>query len=236
MLAGIATVVAAEERRVFAHYMTCFSSTPDFYGREIELAQRYAIDGFALNCGEWKKFDADGRATDTRYVTNADNMFERARKLGTGFVCFMSPDFAGSAISGDTRRNVTDMYRRYYDHPNLFRFRGKAFCSGYAGLPTSYREPATILRGEGKEILVVPQAGLAFLLPRDAPAGTAFRGARRCWRGSSVSPESLPLITVRTGVISGEWPDMRRCGAASSPTIPSLSKSSPGTIIRRIRI
>ena len=162
MLAGIATAVAAEERRVFAHYMTCFSSTPDFYGREIELAQRYAIDGFALNCGEWKKFDADGRATDTRYVTNADNMFERARKLGTGFVCFMSPDFAGSAISGDTRRNVTDMYRRYYDHPNLFRFRGKAFCSGYAGLPTSYREPATILRGEGKEILVVPQAGLAF--------------------------------------------------------------------------
>lgn len=130
LLAGAAVAAAAEERHVFAHYMTCFSSTPDFYGREIELAQRYGIDGFALNCGEWKKFDAAGNAADTRYVTNADRIFEQARKLGTDFRCFMSPDFAGSAISGDTKRNVADMYRRYYDHPNLFRFRGKAFLSG----------------------------------------------------------------------------------------------------------
>lgn len=162
LLAGAAVAAAAEERHVFAHYMTCFSSTPDFYGREIELAQRYGIDGFALNCGEWKKFDAAGNAADTRYVTNADRIFEQARKLGTDFRCFMSPDFAGSAISGDTKRNVTDMYRRYYDHPNLFRFRGKAFLSGYAGLPAQYHDPAAILRKEGREILVVPQAGLAF--------------------------------------------------------------------------
>ena len=44
-----------KDRKVFAHYMTCFTSRPEFYKREIMLAQHYGIDGFALNCGEWFK-------------------------------------------------------------------------------------------------------------------------------------------------------------------------------------
>ena len=59
-LGAILTLPAGETPRVFAHYMTCFSATPEFYHREIQLARRYGIDGFALNCGEWKKPLPDG--------------------------------------------------------------------------------------------------------------------------------------------------------------------------------
>ena len=43
---------AADRHLVFAHSMVCFTSPVEFYKREIELAQRHGIDGFALNCGE----------------------------------------------------------------------------------------------------------------------------------------------------------------------------------------
>ena len=31
------------DRKVFAHYMTCFTSAPEFYKREIMLAQHYGV-------------------------------------------------------------------------------------------------------------------------------------------------------------------------------------------------
>ncbi len=165
MSLAITGAVAAGEvadKHVFAHYMTCFTSPSDFYEREIELAQSYGIDGFALNCGEWRKFDKSPEGTPTRYVSNADNLFAAAKKLDTVFVFFMSPDFAGPDIAKETMRNVGDMYRRYYRHPNLFRHQGKAFMSGYAGRTSDYKVVAEALRGEGLEMVVVPQTSLPY--------------------------------------------------------------------------
>ena len=50
---------AAVEGRntVFAHYMTCFTRTVPEVKREILLAQHYGVEGWALNCGIWKRRD-----------------------------------------------------------------------------------------------------------------------------------------------------------------------------------
>jgi len=159
---GVMAAADAGDKHVFAHYMTCFSAPSDFYEREIELAKSYGIDGFALNCGEWRKFDKSPEGAPTRYVTNADALFEAGKKLNNNFVFFMSPDFAGPDIAKETMRNVGDMYRRYYRHPNLFRYQGKAFMSGYTGRTSDYKAVAEALRGEGLEMLVVPQTSLPY--------------------------------------------------------------------------
>ncbi len=146
------------DRKVFAHYMTCFSAKPSFYKREIMLAQHYGIDGFALNCGEWLKPVEGGDPQPTRYVTNADNIFEQAKQLDSGFRLFMSPDFACQSIKNWSMLNVTDMFTRYADHPNLFHYRGKPFYSGYAGYPEQYAPPINQLRQDGHDFWLVPQA------------------------------------------------------------------------------
>jgi len=148
-----------QKHYVFAHYMTCFSASPEFYQREITLAQRYGIDGFALNCGEWKKPDKSGKLVDTRYVTNSDRIFQAAKDLNSGFKLFMSPDFACIPIDEWTKSGVDDMYTRYYKHPNLFHYRGKVFFSGYAGSPEKYTPIAEQLRRSGYDFLLVPNTG-----------------------------------------------------------------------------
>jgi formylglycine-generating enzyme required for sulfatase activity len=154
--------VAPPKHYVFAHYMTCFSASPEFYRREIELAQRYGIDGFALNCGEWKKPDKDGKLVDTRYVTNSDRIFQAAKDLNSGFKLFMSPDFACIPIDEWTKFGVDDMYTRYYKHPNLFTYRDKAFFSGYAGRPEKYTLISDQLRKAGYDFLLVPNTGRSY--------------------------------------------------------------------------
>lgn len=110
---------------VFAHYMTCFFNSVEFYMQEIELAQRYGIDGFALNCGAWTEKDAKtGEPKDGNYVKAAERMYEAARRLNTDFKLMMSPDGATQFLP--------DMVRRFYKHPNQFRWNGKAVISGWA--------------------------------------------------------------------------------------------------------
>lgn len=154
------SVFAGEkDRKVFAHYMTCFSSQPSFYKREIQLAQHYGIDGFALNCGEWLKpaKDGEGKPTKTRYVVNAERIFEQAKELDSGFKLFMSPDFACKPMKERAMLNVTDMYTRFEKHPNLFHYRGKPFYSGYSGSPKQYAPPINKLRAEGHDFWLVPK-------------------------------------------------------------------------------
>ncbi|MFH1498704.1 MAG: endo-1,3-alpha-glucanase family glycosylhydrolase [Verrucomicrobiota bacterium] len=178
----------AETPRVFAHYMTCFSATPEYYTREIELARRYGIDGFALNCGEWKKPLPDGTIQETVYVRSADRLYQAAKDNGDDFKLFFSPDFAGKAISEHTELNLGDMVNRYYDHPNQFRHEGKLFLSGYSGRLDQYAGPLAKLRAAGREIVLVPQAstGLPYpmtwsferalsLLPENGPLDGLFR-------------------------------------------------------------
>lgn len=187
-LAAVHAATAAESPRVFAHYMTAFSATPEFYQREVELARRYGIDGFALNCGEWKRPLPDGTIHETIYVRNADRIYQAAKETGPDFHLFFSPDFAGKAIREHTELNLTDMVERYRDHPNQFRYDGKQFLSGYSGTVEQYAGPLAKLRDAGREIVLVPQAstGLPYpmtwsferalsLLPEDGPFDGLFR-------------------------------------------------------------
>lgn len=182
------SAIAGETPRVFAHYMTCFSATPDYYSREIELARRYGIDGFALNCGEWKTAQPDGTIRDSAYVQSADRLYQAAKDDGHGFKLFFSPDFAGKAIREQTELNLSDMVNRYYDHPNQFRYDGKLFLSGYSGTLDQYAGTVGKLRAAGREITLVPQAstGLPYpmtwsferalkLLPEGGPLDGLFR-------------------------------------------------------------
>jgi len=180
--------VAAENRiPVFAHYMTCFAATPEFYQREVELARRYGIDGFALNCGEWKELRPDGKIKETSYVRSADSLYEAAKISGPDFKLFFSPDWTGPFIRTQSDLNIGDMVRRYYDHPNQFRHEGNAFFSGYGGRVANYDAPITKLRNEGLKITLVPFPSQAQhpmtwsfekvldLLPENGPFDGIFR-------------------------------------------------------------
>ena len=99
---GLAVVVAAAtaanavegERTVFAHYMTCFYKDVETYKKEILIAQQYGVEGWALNCGNWKR--KDPKTGEWRlhegYVQASSNVFAAAEALGTGFKVFFSPD------------------------------------------------------------------------------------------------------------------------------------------------
>ncbi len=153
---GALSAVGAEAPKVFAHYMTCFTQSREFTMREIALARYFGIDGFAMNCGEWKKFDAKGKMSETRYVPKADAVYAAAEADGKGFQLFFSPDFAGEMIRMLPDFNVGDMVKRYYGHPNSFRYNGKHFLSGWSGKIRDYESPVKKLRDEGFELCVVP--------------------------------------------------------------------------------
>jgi formylglycine-generating enzyme required for sulfatase activity len=140
---------------VFAHYMTCFALSKEFCKQEIELAQRHGIDGFAMNCGEWGKIDPKtGAVTKDAYIENVENMYEAAKELGTGFKLFISVDMA--IPIGDLPVRMGDMVKRFYNHPNQFRYEGKAVISGWAGRPEAYAESIQKIKADGYDICFVP--------------------------------------------------------------------------------
>ena len=119
------------DHTVFAHYMTCFYKDVDTYKKEIQIAQLYGVEGWALNCGNWQRKDKKGEWRPYEgYMVAASNVFEAARQLGTGFKLFFSPD---ASLEGTKRNNHVDMGVRYHDHPNLFRYGGRPVISGWAG-------------------------------------------------------------------------------------------------------
>jgi len=150
----------AERHMVFAHYMVCFANSVEFYKQEIQLAQQHGIDGFALNCGGWGTVDPKTREFKPgNYVTSAQNIYEAARQLSAAapdrpaFKLFISADLA---TLGDLDANIPDMVKRFYKHPNQFRYQGKAVMSGYAGTPESYAGPINSVRKEGYDVCLVP--------------------------------------------------------------------------------
>ena len=171
-LIGLAVAVAAAmvanavegERMVFAHYMTCFYKDVETYKKEILIAQQYGVEGWALNCGNWKR--KDPKTGEWRphegYVQASSNVFAAAEALGTGFKVFFSPDGSKETLH---RGNHPDMGVMFYKHPNLFRYGGRPFISGWAGntrLTNKYvdfrRELAA--RGVG-DYLIVPHYGVS---------------------------------------------------------------------------
>ena len=74
-------------KKVFAHYMLCcgsFGETPEAYEKDIRLAQKMGIDGFALNVGGWRLNPA--------YKDRMAAMFAAAKTLNTNFKLFISAD------------------------------------------------------------------------------------------------------------------------------------------------
>jgi len=138
---------AARAHLVFAHYMTCFFSSVEFYKQEIELAQRHGIDGFALNCGQWFV-----RGKPGNYVHAAERIYQAAKELGTDFKLMFSPDHNPEAMM--------DMVKRFYKHPNQFRYNGKAVLSGYGGPVQIYADPIRKIREAGFDVLYVPNVGV----------------------------------------------------------------------------
>ena len=149
---GAARGPEAGRRWVFAHYMTCFGNSVAFYKKEIELAQRHGIDGFAFDFGEWGKVDGKtGAFKPTRYVASAERIYEAAKQLGTGFRLLPTPEYSVQPVGP----NIEDVVRRFYRHPSQFRHGGKFVLSSY-GMGAAYNGVLAKLKQEGLEIVFVP--------------------------------------------------------------------------------
>ena len=135
----------ARRHWVFAHYMVCYGNSVEFYKSEIELAQRNGVDGFALNCGAWFQ--------NQNYIKSAEGIYRAAKELGTDFKLMFSVDWLGIR---DYERDMYDMVKRFYKHPNQFRHQGKAAISTYGGRPEGYVKTIRKLADEGLEIFFVP--------------------------------------------------------------------------------
>jgi formylglycine-generating enzyme required for sulfatase activity len=144
---------------VFAHYMVCYFRDVDYYKREILLAQRYGIDGFALNAGGWEQPPGP-------YAGAAERMYEAAKQLNTGFRLFISPD--GGAGSPD---NVVDMITRFKDHPNQLKYNGKPVISSWAS--GGLNGGRQMLKDKGQDVCFVP-----FNPPPGFPANWSARAVR----------------------------------------------------------
>ncbi len=146
-------------RSVFAHYMTCFFPSSASARKEISIAQLYGLDGWALNCGQWKGADADGNLVPNGgYANAAQTIYDTAKDMGTGFKFFFSPDGGIGEITWD---HHYDMGVHFHDHPNQFHFGGRPLISGWNGGTRSYdKYPALrkALDDAGmQDFLIVPQ-------------------------------------------------------------------------------
>ena len=150
------------QNTVFAHYMTCFTQTVPDVKREILLAQQYGIDGWALNCGNWKRQDpktGEWKPFDG-YVEKSTRCFKAAEELGTGFKFFFSPD---GNLHSYTNNFHADMLLMWKDHPNHFRYDGRPLFSGWGGgnlKNEKYRFAREDLNARGvADFLLVPELG-----------------------------------------------------------------------------
>jgi len=111
----------AQTKLVFAHYTVCFPTYNDGvagYERDIKDAQKYGIDGFALNCGEWNDF----------YQKNTADMFTAAEHLHTGFKLFLSAD-----MSDLKAPEILAMMQKYSGNPYYFKYKGRPVLSTFNG-------------------------------------------------------------------------------------------------------
>jgi len=134
-----------EPRRIFAHYMVCCpmsggSATVSDFAKEIQQAQAYGIDGFALNCGSW--------TVEPRYREHSIRMFEAAALLGTDFKLFFSAD--------GTAEEAIAMAGEFYDHPNVLRFQGRPVLSTFGGDDAFAATVVGAMSKAGKPVAFVP--------------------------------------------------------------------------------
>jgi len=144
---------AENKKLVFAHYMVCFPNSVDFYKREIELAQRSGIDGFALNCGTWLFDPRFARQDPEGYVESATRIYQAAKELNTGFRLFMSPDLV---TLKNVPENMVDMVQRFAAHPNQLTHQGKPVLSSYSGTAEVFAPIINQIEAKGTDVFFVP--------------------------------------------------------------------------------
>ena len=124
------------------------TATEQDFAEEIHQAESHGLDGFVLNCGSWDK--------EPRYHAYSKLIFAAASKLGTDFKLLFSAD-------GLPLDETIAMVSEFYDHPNMYRFRGKPVLSTFAGGEKAWAQAfLTPLAAAGKPIFFVP-----FFFPRD---------------------------------------------------------------------
>jgi formylglycine-generating enzyme required for sulfatase activity len=134
--------------------MLAFNSPVEFYKREIELAQRHGIDGFALNAGQWLNVNKKtGETKPSNYVASGEAMYEAAKELNSGFKLFFSPDVNGLR---DLDVNIGDMIKRFADHPNQLKHNGQSVISAWGGSPQVFAPALQKLEDAGTPVFFVP--------------------------------------------------------------------------------
>jgi glucan endo-1,3-alpha-glucosidase len=149
LIMSLAQIAGAREHFTFAHFMVCMpfngAATVESYKHEIQLAQQYGIDGFALNCGAWEK--------ERYYVERSTMIYEAAKQLNSDFKLFFSID---TATGMDPLTTAMDMMKRFADHPNQFHYNGKPVLSAYTGPNPRWAETIKTLKDSGYESCFVP--------------------------------------------------------------------------------
>ncbi|HEY3324599.1 MAG TPA: endo-1,3-alpha-glucanase family glycosylhydrolase [Planctomycetota bacterium] len=141
------TTAAQDTKMVFAHYMVCIptyggASKLEDYQREIKDAQQRGIDGFAMNCGNWKK-------REQHYFQRSTMIYEAAKALNSNFKLFFSAD-------GVAPEEAADMVLEFYDHPNQLRYKGKPVLSTFGGKTEWGKKIIELVRAAGKDLVFVP--------------------------------------------------------------------------------
>ncbi|RUS25450.1 glycosyl hydrolase family 71-domain-containing protein, partial [Jimgerdemannia flammicorona] len=121
MPAQLTEHAAPDAKLVFAHFMLAYPTGKDLvddYKADIACAQKYHIDGFALNMGALPQDEAHND-----YLLRADKLYQAAAQLGTGFKLFISVD-TSSLVDPTLIQHVVT---RYASHPNQLFYLGRQF-------------------------------------------------------------------------------------------------------------
>lgn len=113
---------AQQNKMVFAHYMVCcpqagLDATVADYKWEITQAQKFGIDGFSLNNGDWVE-------KDPSYKKRTLRIYQAAKELGTNFKLFISVD-------GNARKELVDVVATIRQLPNQLVIDGKPVLSAF---------------------------------------------------------------------------------------------------------
>jgi glucan endo-1,3-alpha-glucosidase len=145
----------AKARYVFAHYMVAirtYGGSIDGYVREIREAKAAGIDGFALNLGAWR---------DANYRTDVASLYEAAKREGSGFKLFLSPDMC-CVLS---KQDVAEMVQLYANHPAQLHKDGRVVVSGWGLMGDGAADGSVFwqtvraeLKTLGHEIFLIPHA------------------------------------------------------------------------------
>jgi len=156
-----------------------YGGSVEGYIREIQEAKAAGIDGFALNLGAWR---------DANYRTDMASLFEAAKREGSGFKLFLSPDMC-CALS---RQDVVEMVRLYADHPAQLHKDGRVVVSGWgltgdeaADSSSFWLSVRADLKTLGYEIFLIPHAWTPGFKhnPSDLEIQAAFDGWKNIFDG-----------------------------------------------------